>query len=223
MRILLVEDEEKVANFIKKHLKEEGFSVDISPSCEDAEEKFEIEEYCLLIVDLILPDRDGLNFCKEVREKNKNIPVLILTCKDRIEDKVEGLKFADDYLTKPFSLLELTARIRALLRRKKQTISTELKFTDLKVDLLTHKVTRGEKEISLSYKEFLLLEYFLRNPNTLLTRGMILENAWGEDIDKFTNIVDVYVSFLRKKIDEAYDKKLIHTVKGFGYILKDES
>jgi len=223
MRILVVEDEKKVASFIKRGLEEENFSVDMAYDGEEGLYMAETNPYDLILMDLMLPKMDGLAVIKELRVKGNKTPVLCLTAKDTVEDIVSGLDSgSDDYLTKPFAFAELVARVRALLRRGTQDRGAEIRFADLRLDPVAHKVWRGNKEIELTAKEYALLEYFMRNPNQVLTRTMIAEHVWDYTFDSFTNIIDVYVNYLRKKVDRDYDKKLIHTARGIGYVLKEE-
>jgi two-component system copper resistance phosphate regulon response regulator CusR len=176
----------------------------------------------LIILDVMMPKKDGISVCRELRAKKINTPVLMLTAKDRIKDKVAGLDSgADDYLTKPFSFEEFLARVRALLRKQREDKATLLKFADLSVDQLTRKVERAGKEITLSGREYALLEYLLLNANKVITRTMISEHIWEEDFDSFTNVFDVYIHHLRDKIDKGFKKPLIHTLRGVGYILKE--
>ncbi|MDD3294865.1 MAG: response regulator transcription factor [Geobacteraceae bacterium] len=223
MKILVVEDEKKVASFIKRGLEEEKYEVDISYDGEEGLQKALDGSYSLVILDVMLPKKDGLSVVKELRARKLLTPVLMLTAKDTVEDIVAGLNSgSDDYLTKPFAFAELLARARALLRRSEQERGAEIRFADLRLDPVTHKVWRKDKEIDLTAKEYSLLEFFMRNPNQVLTRTTIAENVWDYIFDSFTNIIDVYVNYLRKKIDRDADKKLIHTVRGVGYILKEE-
>ena len=222
MRILLVEDELKIANFIERGLKEEHYAVDVAYKGEDALYLADINPYDLIILDLMLPDKDGFSICKEIRDKHMDTPILILTAKDDLKDKIRGLdQGADDYLTKPFAFEELLARVRALLRRKRADKTTILKVADLELDQLTHNVKRAGKEITLTGKEYGLLEYLMLHANHVVTRTMISEHVWDEDFDSFTNITDVYINYLRNKIDKGFDKPLIHTLRGVGYILKE--
>ncbi|OEU52029.1 MAG: DNA-binding response regulator [Desulfuromonadales bacterium C00003096] len=222
MRVLVVEDEKKVASFIKRGLEEESFTVDVAY---DGEEGFEMaanNPYDVILMDLMLPKKDGLSVIRELRERDILTPVLCLTAKDTVEDIVEGLETgSDDYLTKPFAFGELLARVKALLRRTSKDRGAEIFFADLRLDPVSHKVWRSDKEIDLTAKEYGLLEYFMRNPNEVLTRAMIAEHVWDYSFDSFTNIIDVYVNYLRKKVDRDYDTKLIHTVRGVGYVLKE--
>ncbi len=221
MRILIIEDEKKIAGFIKRGLKEEGYAVD---SAYDGEEGYRLiaeNDYDLIILDIMLPTCDGITLCRRLREEGTTIPVLMLTAKDSVQDKVTGLDSgADDYLTKPFAFEELLARIRALLRKSvKQT--TKLQAGDLVLDLITHRVTRAGEEIALTTREYALLEYLMRNAGTVVTRTMISEHVWDIDFDTDTNVIDVYINYLRNKIDSRFQKKLINTVRGRGYLLKD--
>ena len=223
MRILVVEDEKKVASFIKRGLEEENYEVDIAYDGEEGLYMGESNPYDLVIMDIMLPKMDGLTVIKELRKRQVNHPVLCLTAKDTVQDIVSGLDSgSDDYLTKPFAFAELLARVKALLRRGKKDRGAELLFADLRLDPVAHKVWRSNKEIELTAKEYALLEYFMRNPNQILTRTMIAEHVWDYTFDSFTNIIDVYVNYLRKKVDRDYDNKLIHTVRGVGYVLKEE-
>ncbi len=223
MRILVVEDEKKVASFIKRGLEEESFTVDVAYDGEEGRYMAETNQYDLILMDVMLPKKDGLTVVRELREKGIAVPVLCLTAKDTVDDIVSGLDSgSDDYLTKPFAFAELLARVRALLRRGTQDRGAEINFADLRLDPVAHKVWRGNKEIDLTAKEYALLEYFMRNANQTLTRTMIAEHVWDYTFDSFTNIIDVYVNYLRKKIDKDFDKKLIHTVRGAGYVLKEE-
>ena len=222
MKILVVEDEKKVANIIKRGLEEEKFEVD---TAFDGDEgiKLALEGgYNLIILDVVLPKRDGLSVVKELRARKMMVPVLMLTAKDLLEDIVAGLNSgSDDYLTKPFVFAELLARVRALLRRSELERGAEIRFADLRLDPVTHKVWRKDKEIDLTAKEYALLEFFMRNPNQVLTRTTLAEHVWDYVFDSFTNIIDVYVNYLRKKVDRDADSKLIHTVRGVGYVLRE--
>ena len=222
MRILVIEDEKKIASFIKRGLKEQGYAVDLAHAGDEGLFKAEINPYDLIVLDIMLPGKDGLFICRELRKKKITVPVLMLTARDEIEDKISGLDSgADDYLTKPFAFGEFLARIRALLRRKDEAKTTKLKVADLELDQLSHKVTRAGKEIDLTNTEYSLLEYMMINANQLVTRTMISEHVWNEDFDSFSNVINVYVNYLRNKIDTGFDKKLVHSVRGRGYILKE--
>jgi len=221
MRILIIEDEKKISDFIKRGLKEENYTVDCAYDGEEGHFLATTNEYDLIILDLMLPKMDGISLCRKLREENINIPILILTAKDAIKDKVKGLDAgANDYLVKPFAFEELLARIRALLRAREQPV-TILRVANLTLDLLTHKVMRSSKEILLTTKEYSLLEYFMRNPGTVITRTMLIEHVWDANFEGFSNVVDVYINYLRNKIDHGHEKKLIHTIRGRGYVLKD--
>jgi heavy metal response regulator len=223
MRILVIEDEKKVASFIKKGLEEEHYAVDIAHDGETGLYMSEINEYDLIVLDLMIPKMDGLEVLKRIRGRKNNVAVLVLTAKNSVEDIVRGLDSGcDDYLTKPFEFIEFLARIRALLRREKGDKEPLLNVEDLTLSLVTHKVTRKGKEIDLTSKEYSLLEYFMRNPNKVLTRTMISEHVWDYHFDSLTNVIDVYVNYLRKKIDKDFEPKLIHTIRGVGYIMKRE-
>jgi len=223
MRILVVEDEKKVASFIKRGLEEESYVVETASDGEEGLTLALEKRFDLIILDWMLPKRDGMSFLKELRDRNMATPVLMLTAKDTVEDIVVGLETgSDDYLTKPFAFAELLARVKALIRRSEMDRGAELHFADLRIDPVTHKVWRGDKEIDLTAKEYGLLEYFMRNPNQVLTRTMIADHVWDYTFDSFTNIIDVYVNYLRKKIDRDATIKLIHTVRGVGYIMKEE-
>ncbi|HMK75038.1 MAG TPA: response regulator transcription factor [Thermodesulfobacteriota bacterium] len=221
MRILVVEDEKKVANFIKKGLEEERYAVDNAYDGESGFYMTEVNEYDLIVLDLMIPKIDGLEVLKRIRGNRNNIPILVLTAKDSLEDIVRGLDAGcDDYLTKPFEFLEFLARIRALLRREKLDKEPVLKIADLTLSLVTHKVMRKGKEIELTAKEYSLLEYFMRNPDKVLTRTMISEHVWDYHFDSVTNVIDVYVNYLRRKIDREFEPKLIHTIRGVGYTMR---
>lgn len=223
MKILVVEDENKLAKLLKQWLEEEKYNVDIAP---DGDQGFLLASsgiYDLIILDILLPKRDGISVLKELHTKSFNTPVLLLTAKSSIEDKVEGLDSgADDYLTKPFSFEELLARVRSLLRRGISEKSTILKVADLQLDLVAHKAKRADKQIELTGKEYALLQYFMQNVNRTLTRTIISEQIWHYNFDTGTNVIDVYINHLRSKIDDGFDKKLLHTVRGVGYVMKDE-
>jgi len=223
MRILVIEDEKKVANFIKKGLEEEHYAVDTAYDGEVGLFMAEVNEYDLIVLDLMIPKIDGLEVLKRIRGSKNNVPILVLTAKATVVDIVKGLDTGcDDYLTKPFEFVEFLARIRALLRREKIDKEPLLKVADLTLSLVTHKVMRKGKEIELTSKEYGLLEYFMRNPEKVLTRTMISEHVWDYHFDSLTNVVDVYVNYLRKKIDKDFEPKLIHTIRGVGYIMKRE-
>jgi heavy metal response regulator len=222
MRILVVEDEKKVASFLQKGLEEEYYAVDCAYDGEEALYMVEANDYDLMILDIMLPKIDGLEVLKGVRDKKVPLPVLMLTAKDSVEDVVKGLDAGgDDYLTKPFAFAELLARVRALLRRKEREPAGELQVADLVLDPVTHAVSRGGREIELTAKEYALLEYLMRQVNRVVTRTMISEHVWDYHFDPMTNVIDVYVNHLRNKIDLNSSQRLIHTIRGVGYMLKE--
>lgn len=221
MRILVIEDEAKMAAFIKRGLEEEGAAVDISSDGEDGLFRAKTGSYDLIILDITLPLVDGLEVCRNLRQDRIATPVLLLTARDSVEMKVRGLDSgADDYLTKPFAFAELLARIRALRRRDRNEVKLQLQIGDLVLDPLTRKVTRDNQPIQLTSKEFALLECFMRHPDQVLSRTVLSEKVWDETFDAFTNVIDVYVNYLRNKIDRNFATKLIHTVRGAGYVLR---
>lgn len=223
MRLLLIEDDESLHRIIRRHLTEAGYATD---GCKDGEEGLyymESLQYDCVILDWMLPRRDGVSVLKEARKNGCTSPVLMLTARDSITDLVTGLDAgADDYLVKPFSFDELLARIRALLRRGTETKQIILELDGLKMDTSTHSVTRDEKTISLTSREYALLEYLLRNQGILQTRLQIADHVWNYDYDYDSNVVDVYIRYLRNKIDKGFDRTLIHTVRGFGYVMREE-
>lgn len=223
MRILVVEDEQKIARFIKKGLVEEGYAVDIACNGEEALSYAASAPYDLIILDLLLPKIDGITVCRRLRESSLATPILMLTAKDSIEDRVSGLDAgADDYLVKPFAFAELLARIRALLRRPQGATSSILQVADLSLDLARHRAERSGAPIELTPTEYALLEYLMRNPCQVLSRTQIMQHVWNYDFFAGSNIVDVYIRYLRKKIDEGHDKKLIRTVRGAGYTICED-
>jgi two-component system OmpR family response regulator len=222
MHILVVEDEKKVASFIQRGLEAEHYTVGVAHDGEAGLAAIRDGDYDLLILDVMLPRRDGLAVLREVRKRHLHVPVLLLTARDAVADKVAGLDSgADDYLTKPFAFEELLARVRALLRRGTPAPTPVLELADLRLDPVTREVTRADRRIDLTAKEFALLEFFLRQPGRVLSRALIAQHVWGVDFDTFTNVIDVYVNYLRKKIDADFEPKLLHTVRGAGYVLKE--
>jgi heavy metal response regulator len=222
VRLLVVEDEKKVARFIKQGLEEEGYAVDVAHDGEEGLRMGLDRVHDLIILDISLPKMDGLQVLRGLRQEKVGMPVLLLTVRAAIEDKVLGLDAgADDYLTKPFAFQELVARIRALLRRGGEAGPALLRYADLTLDPARRAVFRGDTKVDLTAREFALLEFFLRNPERVLTRTMILDRVWDYDFDPETNVIDVYVNYLRKKIDADRETKLIHTVRGAGYVLKE--
>ncbi len=223
MRILIVEDDQSLHRIIRRRLTEEGYAVDGCFDGEDALDYMKSEVYDCIILDWMLPKKDGVIVLREFRSLGFQTPVLMLTAKDSITDRVEGLDAgADDYLVKPFAYDELSARVRALLRRNTETKKNKLQLADLVMDLSMHTVFRGDKEILLTSREYALLEYFLRNQGQVLTRSQIADHVWNYDFDYDSNVVDVYVRYLRNKIDKGYEAPLIHTVRGYGYVVKYE-
>jgi two-component system copper resistance phosphate regulon response regulator CusR len=222
MRILVVEDQPKMASFIKKGLNAQGYMVDVSETGMGAESMMAETAYDLIVLDVNLPDQNGMDTARHIRGDGYKGPILMLTALSSTKDKIHGLDAgADDYLTKPFDFDELLARIRALLRRNSGGETSKLRFADIEVDLVLRKVVRENVEINLTTREFSLLEYFLRHPNRPLTRVEISEHVWDVNFDTNTNVIDVYINMLRKKIDTPFQKKLIHTMVGYGYILKE--
>jgi len=222
MRILVVEDERRLCNIIKRGLIEEGYAVDSAYDGEDGGYLAESTPYDLIILDIMLPKKDGIEVCQELRKKKVNIPILMLTARDTVEDRIKGLDAgADDYLVKPFAFNELLARIRALLRREGRSKTPRLQVGDLIMDTLTREVWYGERNIELTSKEYVVLEYFMRHPNMVITRTMLEEHAWDYDFDSVSNLIDVYIRRLRRKIDENSKTSLIQTVRGAGYRLRE--
>lgn len=218
MRLLVIEDNPKMAKAISKGLEEHGFSVDVSRTGYEGEELAAVEAYDVIVLDLMLPDHDGLRLCQNLRRRGVQTPVLMLTALSGTQDKVTGFESgADDYLTKPFDFDELVARVRALLRRTTHASSSVLIYENVQMDLLKRTVTRDGQLIELTRKEFTLLEYLLRNPEKVLTRAAIGEHVWDMNFDPFSNVIDVYISMLRRKVDKPFDQPLIHTVIGSGY------
>lgn len=220
MRILVAEDDSPLAAFLRKGLEAEHYAVDVVADGEQAQFMAEEYDFDLLILDLNLPQLDGLEVLKNLRGKKPGLPVLVLTARSRIEDRVKGLDLgADDYLTKPFSFTELSARVRALLRRGGRTVDSVFRVEDLEMNRVERTIKRAGKRIELTPKEFALLEYLMRNAGRRVTRNMIIEHVWNLSFDTMTNVVDVYINYLRKKVDEDFEPKLIRTIRGVGYQL----
>lgn len=223
MRILVCEDQKDLNKITVKHLTAEGYSVDGCYDGQEALDFLDMANYDAVVLDIMMPKKDGISVLKEMRRAGNNTPVIFLTAKDSIEDRVKGLDLgADDYLIKPFSFDELLARIRAITRKSSGNSSNIFTVADLTLDVTAHTVFRAGKEVSLSAKEFSLLEYMLRNKGRVLTRSMIENNIWNFDYEGGTNAVDVYIRYLRKKIDDDFEPKLIHTIRGSGYVLKEK-
>ncbi len=224
MRILIIEDERKIISFIKRGLKEEKFVVDSAETGDEGLYMAEVNPYDLILLDVMLPDKDGFSTCKELRAKKAKTPILMLTARNAVHDRIVGLNAgADDYLSKPFAFGELVARIRALLRRQAEEKTTLLKLGDLELNMLNQEVHRGGKKLELTSKEFTLLQYMMLNANQVITRTMISEHVWQEDSNNYSNVIDVYIKYLRNKIDKGTKKKFIHTIRGSGYILKEST
>src|SRR5450432_2471811 len=221
MRVLVVEDEKKTASFIRKALQAEGFAVDVCHRGDEALTFAGATAFDGIVLDIMLPERDGLSVLRQLREQENRTPVLLLSARGAVNERVEGLNAgADDYLPKPFVLAELVARVRALGRRGNESKSTILSVADLKLDTVTHKARRSETEIELTVREYRLLEFLMRSAGQLCGRMMILEKVWDYDFDPGTNLVDVYIRRLREKIDTDFEPKLLHTIRGSGYVLK---
>jgi heavy metal response regulator len=221
VRVLFVEDDKSIAHFVQKGLRESYFAVDIAYDGEEGLYLALHERYDLLILDIMLPKMDGVEILKSIRERGIDTPAIFLTAKDREKDIIAGLNSgADDYIVKPFSINELLARARAILRRVEKERATKLELEDLTVDLNTHKVFRGGKRVDLTPKEYALLEYLMRNEGQILTRTMISESIWDYHFDSMTNVIDVHVYNLRNKIDKGFKPKLLHTIRGVGYVLE---
>ncbi|MEO8231023.1 MAG: response regulator transcription factor [Ignavibacteriota bacterium] len=222
MRILVVEDEKKVASFIKKGLEEDYYSVDVAADGKEGSKLAFSDEYDLIIMDIMLPFKDGITILKEIRQEKITTPVLMLTAKDDVADKVMGLDLgADDYLPKPFAFDELLARVRALLRRNSTEKSTFIKASDLTLDIQSHKAFRDETEIFLTPKEYSILEYLMRNKNHVISRVKLSEHVYDYHFDSDTNVIDVFINKLRNKIDKGFDKQILYTIRGVGYTIKD--
>jgi DNA-binding response OmpR family regulator len=224
MRVLIVEDERKISAYVKRGLEEQGYAVDVAYTGGEALDWIDAVTFDIIILDIMLPEVDGLTVCRTLRQRDVRTPVLMLTARDAVDDRVAGLDAgADDYLVKPFAIKELLARLRALTRRiSEQPKTTVLQLADLTLDTLTHYVQRGEQRIELTAKEYAILECLLREPGRVLTRTMIAEHVWNYDVFNHSNVVDVYIRNLRRKLDDDFTPKLIHTVRGAGYRLSIE-
>jgi heavy metal response regulator len=220
MRIFLVEDDKRIANFVAKGLRENSYAVDVAADGKEAVYQASVNDYDVIVLDVMLPGKDGLEICRELRKQHINTPVLMLTARDAVEDKIAGLDTgADDYLTKPFEFGELLARLRALMRRKDIVRASKIVIDDLEIDTISQKVKRGGNEIALTAKEYALLEYLAREKGKVIGRAEIAEHVWDENFDAFSNLIDVYVKRLRSKMDEGFDAQLIQTRRGAGYVL----
>lgn len=218
LRVLVVEDEPKIASFVKRGLEEEGYAVDVAGDGESALDYAQSAQYDILILDIMLPKRDGVSVCQELRRRGFRAPILMLTARDAVDDRVEGLDAgADDYLVKPFAFKELLARMRALLRRPREVGPTRLQVGDLTLDTATRRAERRGRVIDLTLREYALLEFLMRHKGQVLSRTQIAEHVWNFDFYSESNIVDVYIRYLRLKIDANWEPKLIHTVRGVGY------
>lgn len=222
MRVLVVEDEKKTASFVRKALQSEGFAVDVCGNGDDALAAVAGTPFDGIVLDIMLPGRDGLSVLRQLREGGNKTPVLLLSARGAVNERVEGLNAgADDYLPKPFVIAELVARVRALGRRGGEVKSTLLRLADLTLDTVSHRAERGGKTFELTAREFRLLEFLMRTPGRICGRMSIIEKVWDYDFDPGTNLVDVYVKRLREKIDDDFEPKLLHTVRGIGYVLKE--
>jgi heavy metal response regulator len=218
VRVLLVEDEPRIADFISRGLSEEGYAVDVASDGEDALHWPELVDFDVIVLDVMLPVRDGIDVCRTLRQRGARTPILMLTAKDAVEDRVRGLDSgADDYLVKPFAFAELLARVRALLRREQAVQGSLLHVGELELDTATRTASRAGEAIELTTKEYAILEYLMRHPNQVLTRTMIAEHVWNYDFDAESNVIDVHVRNLRRKIDDSFKTKLLQTVRGAGY------
>lgn len=223
MRVLVVEDEKKTASFVRKALQAEGFAADVCHNGDDALAATTATPFDVIVLDIMLPGRDGLGVLKQLRERKNSTPVLLLSARGEVNERVEGLNAgADDYLPKPFELSELVARVRALTRRNGDSKSTILRVADLTLDTVAHHAARGGKKIELTSREYRLLEFLMRSTGRLCGRMMILEKVWDYNFDPGTNLVDVYIRRLREKVDAEFEIKLLHTVRGSGYVLKEQ-
>ena len=224
MRVLVVEDEKKTASFIRKALQAEGFAVDICGNGDDALAAATTTDFDGIVLDIMLPGRDGLSVLRQLRERKIATPVLLLSARGEVNERVEGLNLgADDYLPKPFVIAELVARIRALGRRGGESKSTVLRLADLTLDTVSHRAQRGGKTFELTAREFRLLEFLMRSPGRICSRMAIIEKVWDYEFDPGTNLVDVYIKRLREKIDDGFEPKLLQTVRGIGYVMREET
>ena len=224
MRILIIEDEKRMASFIERGLKEQHYVVDVVYNGDEGLFLAETNPYDLIVLDIMLPGVDGFSICQKLREKGNNIPILMLTARDDVRDRIYGLDSgADDYLTKPFAFGEFLARVRVLLRRWQPDNTTMLKVADLELDQIHHTVARAGKSIELTPTEYALLEYLMLHAGQIVTRTMISEHVWSQDFDSFSNVINVYINYLRKKVDAGFSTKLIHSIRGVGYTIKTEA
>jgi two-component system, OmpR family, copper resistance phosphate regulon response regulator CusR len=224
VRVLVVEDEKKTAEYLKRGLSEHGFVVDVAENGEDGLHLASTEDYALVVLDVMLPDKDGWSVVREFRKTGKRTPVLFLTARDTLDDKVKGLELgADDYMVKPFAFSELLARIRTVLRRSPDRRTETAKVADLEIDFFRHKATRGGKRLDLAPKEFAVLWLLASHHGEVLSRTLISEHVWDINFDSDANVIDVAIRRLRKKVDEPFSASLIHTVRGVGYVLEDRS
>jgi DNA-binding response OmpR family regulator len=222
MRVLVVEDEKKTASFVRKALQAEGFAVDVCDNGNSALAALQATPFDAVVLDIMLPGRDGLSVLRQLRERTNAVPVLLLSARGDVNERVEGLNAgADDYLPKPFELAELIARVRALTRRSGENKSNLLRVANLTLDTASHQAERGDRKIELTAREYRLLEFLMRSAGRLCGRMMILEKVWDYDFDPGTNLVDVYIRRLREKIDTGFEPKLLHTVRGTGYVMKE--
>ena len=222
MRVLVVEDEPRIADFVSKGLTEAGYAVDVAHDGDEALDWAAVVVYDLIVLDVMLPKRDGIEVASTLRARKIATPILMLTARDAVDDRVKGLDSgADDYLVKPFAFAELLARLRALARREPAVVHPVLQLNDLAIDTITREVRRGGEPVELTNKEYALLEYLMRHPNQVLTRTMIGEHVWNYDFDNATNVIDVHIRYLRRKIDDPFEHKLIQTVRGAGYRISD--
>lgn len=224
MRLLVVEDERKLARFLKHGLEEEQYAVDLAYDGEEGWYLSQVNDYDLMVLDIMLPKIDGLTLCRKMRAAQQLTPIILLTARDAVEDRVSGLdQGADDYLVKPFAFAELLARIRALLRRQRDSVTVQLQVADLVLDPARHRVSRTGVSIDLTAKEYALLEYLMRHSGEVVTRTQITEHVWDQQFETDTNVIEVYISYLRQKIDQPYASKLLHTVRGMGYVLQEDA